>query len=124
MNDFSLTALLAEEHRAELLRQAERYRRARDAKAGSRRPPKQAKRLWLAAFCGHTARPFAVSEGIPLDTAKTRIRQGLRPPRSPAHRSQRHRTHKPACSPTPSASRTGMTTTSPRSGAPPCVHRA
>ena len=80
MNNFNLTALLAKEHRADLLGQAERYRRAQDAKAGSRRPPKRAKRLWLAAFRGHTARPVAVSEGIPLGTAKTRIRQGPRPP--------------------------------------------
>ena len=79
MNSFSLTALLAAEQRADLLQQAERYRRAHDAKAGSRRPPKKAKRLWLATFCGHTARPVAVSEGIPLVTAKTRICQSLRP---------------------------------------------
>jgi hypothetical protein len=45
MNYFSLTALLAAENRADLLRQAERYRRAHDAQAGSRRPLKQAKRL-------------------------------------------------------------------------------
>jgi hypothetical protein len=80
MNNFSLATLLAEEHRAELLRQAERYRHAHDAMAESGRLPKRAKLLRLAAFCGHTARPVAVSEGIPLGTAKTRIRQG---PRSP-----------------------------------------
>ena len=79
MNNFSLTTLLAEEHRAELLRQAERHPRAHDAKAESRRLPKRAKLLWLAAFCGHIARPVAVSEGIPLGTAKTGIRQGPRP---------------------------------------------
>ena len=38
MNNFSLTALLGDEHRADLLRQAERYRRAHDAQARSRRP--------------------------------------------------------------------------------------
>jgi len=41
-------------------------------------PPKQAKAVWLAAFYGHTARQIAVSEDIPLGTAKSRIRQGLR----------------------------------------------
>jgi hypothetical protein len=80
MNNPSLTALLAEEHRAELLRQAERYRQAYDAKAESHRLPKRAKLLGLAAFRGHIARPVAVSEGIPLATAKTPIRQGPRPP--------------------------------------------
>jgi len=80
MNNLSLTSMLAEEHRAELLRQAERYRRAHDAKAESRRIPKRAKLLWLAAFCRHTARPVAVSEGIPLGTTKTGIRQGPCPP--------------------------------------------
>jgi len=75
MNNFSLTTMLAEEHRAELLRQAERYRRAHDAKAESRRIPKRAKLLWLAVFCRHTARPVAVSEGIPRGTTKTGIRQ-------------------------------------------------
>jgi RNA polymerase sigma factor (sigma-70 family) len=44
----------------------------------TRLPPGQAKALWLAAFYGHTAQQIAVSEGIPLGTAKTRIRQGLR----------------------------------------------
>ena len=87
MNNFSLTTMLAEEHRAELLRQAERYRRAHDAKGESRRIPKRAKLLWLAAFCRHTARPVAVSEGIPRGTTKTGIRQGPCPPRWPAHRS-------------------------------------
>ena len=75
MNNFSLTTMLAEEHRAELLRQAERHRRARDAKAESRRIPKRAKLLWLAVFFRHTPRP-AVNEGIPLGTTKTGIRQG------------------------------------------------
>jgi hypothetical protein len=72
MNNFSLTSMLAEEHRAELLRQAERNRRAHDAKVESRRIPKRAKLLWLAAFCRRTARPVAVSEGIRLGTTKTR----------------------------------------------------
>ena len=38
----------------------------------------QARALWLAGVYGHTAQEIAVSEGIPLGTAKTRIRQGLR----------------------------------------------
>ena len=44
----------------------------------TRLPPGQAKAVWLAAFYGHTALQIAVSEGIPLGTAKTRIGQGLR----------------------------------------------
>jgi hypothetical protein len=79
MNNFSLSILLAEEHRAELLRRAEHYRQAHEAKAESRRLAKRAKLPWLAAFCGHTCRRVAVIGGIPLGTAKTRIRQGPRP---------------------------------------------
>jgi RNA polymerase sigma-70 factor (ECF subfamily) len=44
----------------------------------TRLPPGQTKALWLAAVYGHSAQEIAVSEGIPLGTAKTRIRQGLR----------------------------------------------
>jgi RNA polymerase sigma factor (sigma-70 family) len=44
----------------------------------TRLPPGQSKALWLAAVYGHTAHQVAVSEGIPLGTAKTRIGQGLR----------------------------------------------
>ncbi len=50
--------------------------RARAAIAGL--PPGQAKALLLAAFYGYTAQQVAVLEGIPLGTAKTRIRLGLR----------------------------------------------
>jgi RNA polymerase sigma factor (sigma-70 family) len=46
--------------------------------AVGRLPPGQAKALWLSAFHGHTAQQVALFEGIPLGTAKTRIRQGLR----------------------------------------------
>jgi len=60
---FNLSALHAETHRAQLLRDTECYRRARGAKAGSRRPRKLAKELWLAALSskgenGHWA-PFS-----------------------------------------------------------------
>jgi RNA polymerase sigma factor (sigma-70 family) len=41
-------------------------------------PPEQARALLLAAFYGHTAEEISVFEGIPLGTAKTRIRLGLR----------------------------------------------
>jgi RNA polymerase sigma factor (sigma-70 family) len=41
-------------------------------------PPEQARALLLAAFYGHTAEEISISEGIPLGTAKTRIRLGLR----------------------------------------------
>jgi hypothetical protein len=78
MNDLSLIALLAAEHRADLLRQAERYRRAHDVKVGSRQPPKQAKLLWLATFRRNTARPVAVSRSTVLGVAETRTHQGLR----------------------------------------------
>ena len=44
----------------------------------ARLPPKQAKALLLAAFYGHPAKEIAAFEGIPLGTAKTRIRQGMR----------------------------------------------
>jgi RNA polymerase sigma factor (sigma-70 family) len=41
-------------------------------------PPEQARALLLAAFYGHTAEEISVAEGIPLGTAKTRVRLGLR----------------------------------------------
>ena len=44
----------------------------------TRLPPAQSQALCLAAFYGYTAQEIAVSEGIPVGTAKTRIRQGLR----------------------------------------------
>jgi GNAT superfamily N-acetyltransferase len=47
---FNLSTVPAEPHRAQLLRDAECYRRARGAKAGSRRPRKLAKELCLAAL--------------------------------------------------------------------------
>jgi RNA polymerase sigma-70 factor (ECF subfamily) len=40
-------------------------------------PPDQAKAVLLATFGGRTAREISESEGIPLGTAKTRIRDGL-----------------------------------------------
>ena len=40
-------------------------------------PPEQRRALLLAALCGRTAKEIAESEGIPLGTAKTRIRKGL-----------------------------------------------
>jgi RNA polymerase sigma factor (sigma-70 family) len=46
--------------------------------AMSRLPPEQARALWLAAFYGHTAQQIATSEGIPLGTAKSRIRRAMR----------------------------------------------
>ena len=40
-------------------------------------PPEQRQALLLAALCGRTAKEISDSEGIPLGTAKTRIRAGL-----------------------------------------------
>ena len=40
-------------------------------------PAEQSRALLLAAVCGRTAKEIAASEGIPLGTAKTRIRKGL-----------------------------------------------
>lgn len=40
-------------------------------------PAEQRRALLLAAVCGRTAKEIAESEGIPLGTAKTRIRNGL-----------------------------------------------
>ncbi|CAI9403532.1 MULTISPECIES: RNA polymerase sigma factor [Aestuariimicrobium] len=41
-------------------------------------PPEQARAVVLAVIAGHTAQQVADLEGIPLGTAKTRIRTGLR----------------------------------------------
>lgn len=40
-------------------------------------PPEQRRALVLASFYGRTAQEISVSEGIPLGTAKTRIRAGM-----------------------------------------------
>jgi RNA polymerase sigma factor (sigma-70 family) len=41
-------------------------------------PPEQARALLMAAFFGRTAQEISVAEDIPLGTAKTRVRLGLR----------------------------------------------
>ncbi|HWD08336.1 MAG TPA: sigma-70 family RNA polymerase sigma factor [Actinomycetota bacterium] len=41
-------------------------------------PPDQRRALVLSAFYGQTAQEIATQEGIPLGTAKTRIRAGMR----------------------------------------------
>lgn len=84
MNNSSLTAMLARERRADLLRHAERCRQARDAKGGSRPPSKAAKRLWLAAFCGRTARLLAVSGRIRLGAGTTWFRHRSCPKGDPS----------------------------------------
>ncbi len=43
----------------------------------ARLPEEQRRAVVLAALCGHTAKEVGESEGIPLGTAKTRIRAGL-----------------------------------------------
>ena len=51
---------------------------ARAPAALARLPPGLAKAVWLAAFYGRSAQQVAVSEGVPLGTAKSRIGRGLR----------------------------------------------
>jgi RNA polymerase sigma factor (sigma-70 family) len=60
----------------------ERLAVARDSAAGLRRalaqlPGTQARAVAMAGIYGMTARQIAVTEGIPLGTAKTRIRDGM-----------------------------------------------
>ncbi len=60
----------------------ERYAVAHDSAARLRRalaalPPGQARAVAMAGIYGMTARQIAESEGIPLGTAKTRIRDGM-----------------------------------------------
>jgi RNA polymerase sigma factor (sigma-70 family) len=60
----------------------ERITVANDSAAGLRRelrrlPPEQARAVAMAGIYGMTARQVAESEGIPVGTAKTRIRYGL-----------------------------------------------
>ena len=60
----------------------ERITVANDSAAGLRRelrrlPPEQARAVTMAGIYGMTARQVAESEGIPVGTAKTRIRYGL-----------------------------------------------
>ena len=60
----------------------ERLAVARDRAAGLRRalgalPSTQARAVAMAGIYGMTARQIAMSEGIPLGTAKTRIRDGM-----------------------------------------------
>jgi len=61
----------------------ERLAVARDSAAGLRRalgqlPPPQARAVAMAGIYGLTAQQIADAEGVPLGTAKTRIRDGLR----------------------------------------------
>ena len=65
----------------------ERLAVARDSAAGLRRalgalPPGQARAVAMAGIYGMTARQIAEAEGIPLGTAKTRIRDGMEKLRS------------------------------------------
>ena len=65
-------------------------------------PPEQARAVLLAVMAGHTAQEVADHEGIPLGTAKTRIRTGLARLRRAVepHRRSRPRTGSPSgCSP-------------------------
>ncbi len=80
-------------HGAELDEDA---RRLRTALAGL--PEDQRRALVLAGLCGRTAKEVSESEGIPLGTAKTRIRTGMRKLRDvlteepvPSHREQAER---------------------------------
>ena len=60
----------------------ERFAVARDSAAGLRRalaqlPAAQGRAVAMAGIYGMTARQIADTEGIPLGTAKTRIRDGM-----------------------------------------------
>lgn len=64
--------------RAQQSAPAERYEQVELVLAGLRSlPAEQARPIVLAALYGLTAREIAEQEGIPLGTAKTRIRRGL-----------------------------------------------
>ncbi|HEX4289556.1 MAG TPA: sigma-70 family RNA polymerase sigma factor [Trebonia sp.] len=65
----------------------ERIAVANDSAAGLRRelrrlPPEQARAVAMAGIYGMTARQVADAEGVPVGTAKTRIRYGLQKLRS------------------------------------------
>jgi hypothetical protein len=59
MNNLHLSAALAEEHRAQLLREADQYRRVRAANAGSRRYTTPMLRERLLGWLGRTIRRSA-----------------------------------------------------------------
>ena len=78
--DATVIAALTPAHRASTVEDAGVISdlTARAGAAIARLPHQQAEALVLAAFYGYTAQQIAVSVGIPLGTAKTRIRLGLR----------------------------------------------
>jgi RNA polymerase sigma factor (sigma-70 family) len=75
-DDFSATAMMSMEHNPEdaVLRGDVRHL-VRDALAGL--PEEQRRAVVLASVYGRTALEISETEGIPLGTAKTRIRSGL-----------------------------------------------
>jgi RNA polymerase sigma factor (sigma-70 family) len=75
-DDFAASALLSLEHNPEDAVQRGDVRAMVRAPL-SRLPPEQRRAVVLAAVYGRTAQEISEEEGIPLGTAKTRIRTGL-----------------------------------------------
>ena len=78
-DDFAATALTSAEHNPE---DAVRRGDVRQHRSGARSqvlPDEQRRAVVLAAVYGRTALEISESEGIPLGTAKTRIRTGVDP---------------------------------------------
>ena len=78
-DDFAATAMASSEHNPE---DAVRRGDARETRPGRRcgtLPEEQRRAVVLAAVYGRTALEISESEGIPLGTAKTRIRTALDP---------------------------------------------
>jgi RNA polymerase sigma factor (sigma-70 family) len=75
-DDFAASAMMSLEHNPEdAVLRGDRREVARGALAGL--PPEQRRAVVLASVYGRTAQEISEEEGIPLGTAKTRIRTGL-----------------------------------------------
>jgi RNA polymerase sigma-70 factor (ECF subfamily) len=75
-DDFAASAMISLEHNPEdAVARGDVSQVVRGALSGL--PPEQRRAVVLAAVYGHTALEISEAEGIPLGTAKTRIRTGL-----------------------------------------------